>query len=365
MLKEKLTSLKSSIQQGRDQIRRTLGKLLFDQHKIDDGVVRNKLVLVRWDAKLGDAIVSSWFIREVKIHYPEMNICVITTPQMAPLFRQHFFADTVYEIPKRASYTQLAKLAKAIGPVDYLIHLSKTMKMKDIYFIRKMSIRFIVGMDDELDCVNIKLGEKSKGMHFADKFELITKQMGIKSPNKQYVVPCINDDEQKVNRWWPNDTLPIICFNPYGSGGARRLNPSNIISITNLILESSETSVCLLYPPDMESTIKDIVLQLSTPDRVLISPDSPSIGGMIAQIRRCTGLISVDTATIHIATGLGIPTVGLYNPDTQVGDDNFSEWHPNNSKSLVVFSEKTKNISVNSINHEKVIESLKQILKSE
>ncbi|MDA1381260.1 hypothetical protein PCI56_19205 [Plesiomonas shigelloides subsp. oncorhynchi] len=73
--------------------------------------------------------------------------------------------------------------------------------------------------------------------------------------------------------------------------------------------------------------------------------DNPTIGCMIAQIRHCSLLVSVDTATIHIASGLNKPTLAIYNPDME----NYQEWGQKIIKARVVFSNYKDNLSVNNI----------------
>ena len=83
---------------------------------------------------------------------------------------------------------------------------------------------------------------------------------------------------------------------------------------------------------------KDIILKIvnafNSPS-VFLYPYGLDIFDVFAQLRECSGLISVDTATIHIASGLKIPVLGLYNPDME----NFNDWGPNNENAITVFSE--------------------------
>nr|WP_237701935.1 glycosyltransferase family 9 protein [Aeromonas hydrophila] len=88
---------------------------------------------------------------------------------------------------------------------------------------------------------------------------------------------------------------------------------------------------------------------MSRPDRLLLSPDAPSLAGLFAQLRQCQGLISVDTATVHIAAGLHKPILGLYNPDIGGGNENFLEWHPNSPSATVLFSTNTREQDINSL----------------
>ena len=73
------------------------------------------------------------------------------------------------------------------------------------------------------------------------------------------------------------------------------------------------------------------------------------LAGLFAQLRQCQGLISVDTATVHIAAGLHKPILGLYNPDIGGGNENFLEWHPNSPSATVLFSTNTREQDINSL----------------
>ena len=138
----------NELQLARDVLRRRLGRWLFDRVRsrpADDG--SGKVVLLRWDAKLGDAIVSSWVAREIRRAQPEREVWVVTTHAMAPLFRDHLGADRVIEVPKRPAYGELKALAHSLGRVGYLVHLGKSLKMKDIYFLNQVDACHIAGME--------------------------------------------------------------------------------------------------------------------------------------------------------------------------------------------------------------------------
>lgn len=340
-------SLINDLQLQRDILRRKLGQLLFDRKRpVPLRERKGKIVLLRWDAKLGDAIVSSWVAREIKRASPEREVWIVTTAAMAPLFRDHFGMDRVIEVPKRPGYGQLKRLAHSLGEVECLVHFGKMLKMKDIYFISQVRADWVAGMDDALQAVNLKLGKASSGMHFSDKFALLLQRLGVTNPDQQYIVPTMSPPDALAS-WWPAE--PVICFNPYGSGSSRRLRPELISQMLEQILAAGSCAICLLYPPGMEEEVAGIRAGLSRPERLLLSPDAPSLAGLFAQLRRCQGLISVDTATVHIAAGLHKPILGLYNPDIGGGNENFLEWHPNSPSATVLFSTNTREQDINSL----------------
>ncbi|MGL5029912.1 MAG: glycosyltransferase family 9 protein [Aeromonas sp.] len=328
----------NQLQLARDILRRQLGRWLFDKVRVgtmDDGA--GKVVLVRWDAKLGDAIVSSWVAREIHKDQPDREVWVITTPAMAPLFRDHFGVDRVVEIRKRPGYRALKQLARDLGKIGYIVHFAKQLKMKDIFFLNKVDACHIVGIDDELACIDMKLGKKTSGRHFAEKFSEVLKLIGITSPDTHYIVPKNQQWESSLTRWWPINAT-VIAFNPYGNGKSRRLTTSSISAMLEIMLSHCTHQLCLLFPPGMEDEALALKAAASMPERVIISPDKPTIGGLFTQIRHCMGLVSVDTATVHIAAGLSLPILGLYNPGTGGGGENYREWHPNTPNAVTLFS---------------------------
>lgn len=336
------------LQHARDRIRRAVGIIMFDRARVVSQDDEGPIVMVRWDAKLGDAIVSSWVPREIRRAQPRREVWVVTTSEMALLFRDHFEVDRVIEVPKRPSYSELKRLANALGQVGYLIHLGKQLKMKDIYFLSQVDTSHVAGLDDGLACIDIKLGEASAGMHFADKFTLLLSRMGIVRPDTRYIVPEDRVWEGRVAEWWPAEQT-VIAFNPYGSGSSRRLLPDRIFPMLESMLAACPHQLCLLFPPGMEKEASSLKSRVSESARILLPPDSPSLGGLFTQLRHCQGLVSVDTATIHIAAGLALPILGLYNPDLGRCSENFNEWHPNRPDAVVLFSKNQMYQDINSL----------------
>ena len=133
----------------------------------------------------------------------------------------------------------------------------------------------------------------------------------------------------------------MIAINPFGAGRSRRLNIDSIRRLITLVLAAAPgCGVCLLYSPKERALAQQIQIEFSGCG-VFIYAQSKSIYDVIAQIRAADGLISVDTATVHIASALQRPLIGLYNP----GGENYSDWGPNNNKSITIFSSDSYNIN--------------------
>ncbi|MEH6649125.1 MAG: glycosyltransferase family 9 protein [Motiliproteus sp.] len=315
------------------------------------------ILIVRWDAKWGDAIVSSFFIPELKKQYPEAHITVLAPPFMSEYFTNYLEADRVLTLPKRPKYQQLKQVAAEIGHCDMAVHLSPRLRMKDLYFFNKLKTDSIAGMDDEVKAINLKLNKQSKGEHYADIYKNLLIQLGVEQPNCQYLVPRENRSQKNINNFLEGLSTPVVAINPYGSGSSRQFTPASIKLLINAInkLELNLT-LCILLTPDKKQDVKNICSQF---DNVIAYLETQSIYDSIEIIARANWVISVDTAIVHIATGLNKPTLALYNPDVE----NYNRWHPNNPKALSFNSEPETVPDINSISWPKLSNEIIKLFK--
>lgn len=347
----------SSLQLARDIWRRKLGVWLFDRQNSDVKLNSplKRVVLVRWDAKWGDSIVSSFVFREWRRAFPGICIDVITTPNMSALFKEHFGADHVYEIRKRPGYGELRSLAAHLGEMDLLVHLSKTLKMKDLFFMSRVKAKVIAGLDDDLGLINLKLGYETHGKHFSEKFKRLLERTGAAVEDGSYLVPNSKESQFKVDKFLEEIEKPFLVFNPYGSGQARQLNKDKINDVIRVVSDLSKgINIVVLVTPDKKEEVAAIVKGF---DNVFYYPDSQSIYDSIAIMRRAEWVISVDTATVHIANGLGKKLLSIYNPDKE----NFLEWGPLNGR-YSMFSNSSGNDGVNTLDFNEQIDMIEEFL---
>ncbi|BBQ50999.1 hypothetical protein WP2S18C03_00800 [Aeromonas veronii] len=347
-----MRSIKDWILMQKDNVRRYLGIALFDRRK-EFGVCMGSwpVLFIRWDAKLGDSIVSSWVARELKKCNPEREVWVVTSPSMKDFYKNEFLFDRVLTIKKRPSYRELKALCAEIGCVDYVVHFGKRLKMKDLFFLSRVKTNNIIGLDDKIKLINIKLGGESEKLHFVEKFKLALNKMGIVHPDSSYIVPknhsTISKIKQKLKLQWPEDKR-ILCFNPFGSSSSRKMSVDLSVSLINEILDKSDANVVLLCADDMKSEARKIIHMVSDVQRLYLYDEQSSLDTLVALMELSSGVISVDTATVHIASGLNKPLLAIYNNNP----GNYSEWHPNSSMASVIFSSETLAEDINRLSVE-------------
>lgn len=331
----------------RDFFRRKLGLFLFDRVSLEDKSISarkiNRILIIRWDAKLGDSIVSSFLSREIKKIDHNIQINILSSQALAHLYKSYWHASEVFISPKRPSYFHLAQLANKMGDIDLVIHLTKQMKMKDLFFIRKLNAKWVASLDDEPKLVNIKLGKLTKGCHFSEKYKRILDFMGSENVDKSYIIPLEESSRKRLSRFLIDNNIhgSIIAINPFGAGKRRRLNDNSIKRIVSIIKASQPTcSILIIAPPTLSNKLSDIIKI----DQVLTYP-STSLFDLFEQVNIADKLISVDTATVHIASGLNKPVFSIYNSDRE----NYFDWSPNNNDAVTVFSKAVEPADINNL----------------
>ncbi len=215
----------------RDRIRRNFGVMLFD-YQVEDAICPatdlKHVVFIRWDAKWGDAIISSLMISPLRNAYPEIKITIVSSPTLSDYFKNYLKVDKVIEVSSNPTYRQLNTLAQQLDSVDLLIHFNRHMKMKDLFLLYKVQAKQVAGLDDKIGRVNLKLGKLTQDLHFSQKFVYLLDCLGIKVDAAEYHVPISDEATIKAEKFLAtkvND--PLLVINSYGGDKSRRLNNAN------------------------------------------------------------------------------------------------------------------------------------------
>lgn len=328
------------LQLFRDQIRRKVGILLFDRQaaKPELKEIRNILV-IRWDAKLGDSYISSFFFREIK-KIPNTHVTVVTTPELEALYRNGFKVDSVLVVNKRPSYSELNKTANKIGSVDLVVHLTEHMKMKDLYFLSLIDAKNVASMDDEINCVNIKMTQQTQNLLFHDKYVHLLKSLSVPDIDDSYIIPYRKNVTKHSKEY-------DLVLNFFGSTEHKSVAIERA-SVTLITIAKSEPTlnIGLLSSP---YTVKKahLIANRVNLDNVSVIDNINTIDDAINIISNTKVVISVDTSIVHIASGLKKRTLAIY-PKM---DGAFNPWLPPATEQVSVLFSHYQGVNVNVNNY--------------
>jgi hypothetical protein len=145
------------------------------------------ILLLRWDAKLGDSIVSSFFFRESR----KLNarLTVLTVNELAEMHTNTFGVDDVIVTNPHPGLGELRRLVNQLSNVDAVVHLVGRLQPAEIVFMRLLRPASIYSLDDSLRCVNRKMGFAANTLNIVEQYKYILQDLGAKVIDTQYIVP--------------------------------------------------------------------------------------------------------------------------------------------------------------------------------
>lgn len=260
------------------------------------------IVVPRWDAKLGDALVSSFFFREAR--KLGARVTVLTVAELEELHRRDFAVDRVITVDAHPSFRRLVALARELGRVDALVHLVERMQPAELLFVRLLRPARVYSLDDRLRCVNRKLGAATAGLPVAERFARVLADLGAGSIDRRMIVPVPAQPE--------GDGVARLLFNPYASRADKSLGFAKAVALGRALADAwPGQPIGLLCSPATRDEAQRLVQAIERGAlRALVELDTPRrVAGAIARAR---AVVSVDTAIVHMAVGLQVPLVAIY-----------------------------------------------------
>lgn len=331
------------LQRWRDQWRRRFARWFWDRPNTAQGQFANRIVFIRWDAKLGDTIVLSWVFRELKRQRPDLEITVVCGKGFEDLFHRGYGITSVYLAAKRHGFAGLKEIAQKISRPRYVVHLSLMWRPRDIRFVRLLNPEHVVALDDELRMVDVKLGALTRERHFSEKLIPWLESIGVDTRNRSYWIPRLPQAAATIDQWWPEGR--VVGFCPFGASRKRHLTEQQILTVAETVLEKDKRYLLMVVQADKVDSLQLLFMSYPWGGRVLMRP-SEDLFELFEVIARCEVMVSVDTAVVHIAAGLGIPLLALY-ADKNEHTDNYLNWHPNGEPAVCLFSQFDSNAATN------------------
>ncbi len=344
----------------RDSLRRAVVRGLLDRQPVQTTNTVSQVVFVRWDGKLGDTIVLSWVYRELKRARPDLRLTVLTHAALAEMHREGFGLEDVIVCAKRPGFFEILRLARQVRHAHYVVHLTESFKPRDFLFIRCVAPAEVVGLDDSARCVNVKLGHRTAQRHFSEKLLPWLQSLGISAPDLTYMIPradAAQDDQASLR-----GQRPVTGFCPVGAGGNRRMSDRAVIALVQIMRRVSGHRVLLLVASDQTERMRRIIEILSDAE-VCLPDNARSLNDLFDNVRRCDCIVSVDTATVHIAAGLSKPQLALYNPDSSE-HQNYPNWHPNSGKAQTLFADRVDPQHIDAVDRHKFREAYERLVLS-
>lgn len=327
-----------TLRQSFKKCRLFLGRLYLDR-RLAPAVLplanpRPHIVLVRYDGKIGDYIVSSFVFRELKKQWPNATLTVLASPKNQSLLAQNPAIDHVHVVTQknRRSLRQLGQRLAQQQPIDVLIDPTEVLRNRDLVLIRACQAKVNAGYDKaHFGLFNLSVPKNTA--HMAEVYQQILQRLGCPHVDMRYELPDTSAAAAKVAAFLATlPSGPILAVNLHGDGRRRQFTPTQAQALISRLRQLyPQHVVVVLSQPSQKAAISDLCTQLADP-QVRCLADTNCIEDTIEIMRHSAGIISPDTAIVHIGAALACPMLVFYSDD----ELNYAKWHPNTAAAYQV-----------------------------
>lgn len=290
------------------------------------GNVRRILI---WNYEgIGDAIVSSGFINELKAHGFDVSVC--------SSLRNIKFCSEVLGIKRCYSFNEVSKINNDFDLI--LVVKDKFEEREGVQILklyRKTHAKYIIGFDDPLKLNDLTL-DCMHDKHVTKKFAQVLEYLGIKEYDLSYKIDVLKNYEDEVLKFISQfKDKKIVCLNAFAGDERRSFSIEQVEKITKYISYYEDTVVILIG--SQEQMKKLSVIKQSN---IFLTPVSLGrISHAVALIRFADLVITPDTSVVHMANAYNKKMISVYNNRKEDGDVDINVvWGPNYTNCVQLFT---------------------------
>ena len=284
-----------------------------------------KILIIRMSS-IGDIILTSPVIRQVREQFPYAQIDYLVRREFAELVKYNSHLSNVIELKDRRDSAEAAQLKQQIQAEGYdvIVDLHRNIRSRrlcqfaghpPIFAVKKNQlIRFLY--------VNFKINryKKSSGgiRSVTEKYLRAAAPLGISFDDQQLDLSLSSRDMAFAENMWVD--LKREHFGAVMAPGARHFTkrwPADYYArLICLIFEKTGKKTLLLGGPDEIDTIAEIQKSAGT-DTIKSLAGDISLAETLAVIKKSPFFISNDSGLMHAAAAAGIPQIAIFGSTTQ------------------------------------------------
>jgi lipopolysaccharide heptosyltransferase II len=288
------------------------------------GEVRKILVVEYWN--LGDMVMQSPFLINLRVQYPQAHITLLTSPKVVPLIANQGLVDDIVEV--RVPWAQHYSRLRKYNPFSPLwLELHRTLRHLraehfDLAFSARADLRdnFILWFSNARRRVAYSFGGGGffltdrvtpdiRNPHFSNRWLRLLEHLGKPIHDRQPRLHISDEARQSASKLLQEHGVRSGDFLVGVHPGARSVNrqwgADNFTEVAERLLEKHPIKVIWFQEPGQEAT---------SPPGNRVLPLSLKLNEFMAVLAECGAFICNDSGPMHIATALGVPVVAVFGP---------------------------------------------------
>lgn len=308
-----------------------------------------RVALLSYGSKVGDSVIMSFFVRELKKYYPNIYLAVGIQKNYKEIFDNNPYIDQTFVLPN--SFLSIVLWLRK-NKFDVILDIPFSNR-KNLLAYYCAGPKKLITVQYTSPCRHFTYLQPVKDKHFSDIFVQALHLFGIKHPDLSYDLFLTHANKKCTDLFLVEKHLKekhFVLFNPQASTLSRSLQGSKVCDIIKGLIRHNIPMVLLCHQLEYANTLPPNIPVFST----------TSVMQTAALVAAASYILSVDTGIVHIADAYKKPMTILYSDVCVPGEAPRSEgyltvWQPLHSP----FHRLRTTWQVNDIPTEDIIQSVK------
>ncbi len=269
---------------------------------------------------LGDVVQTLPLLPVLKSRFPGARISWVVNRELADLVNGHPCVDEVLLFDRRGGWREWSRLLSELASrrFDLTFDLQGLLRTGVMTLATRAPIR--VGLQTAREgaslTTNCVIPDTSKSIPAHARLWRVAEVLGHGDAEKQTQIVVSN-----VDRDWAANALaglprPIIAVHPGARWETKRWPVEKFASLMERGLRAWRGSAIILgsrsEQPDADRLQQELSVLLSDSSPILNLAGHTTLKQLTALLQRVDTVVSNDSGPMHLAAGLGIPTLGLF-----------------------------------------------------
>lgn len=288
-----------------------------------------KNIIVRMPNWLGDLIMATPVIADLRAHFPEATITAMCQSSLAPVLKHDPNLNEVYGYKRPSGWIHHPEHWAIIeklryGKYDLGVLLTNSFSSAWWFWLGRVKKRigFAGNVRSLLLSKAVAFPPETETQHLVLTYKALLKPLGIPLSNtspRLYITPEERDEANALLKRFGVivGKHTIVGINPGAAyGTAKCWLPDRFHAVTQKLIEDPNVRVIYFGDPAGASVVNEICKDL--PEQVINLAGKTSLRELMALVNTCSVFLTNDSGPMHMASALGIPLVALFGSTSDV-----------------------------------------------
>jgi heptosyltransferase-2 len=269
-----------------------------------------KRILVRAPQWLGDAVVSTVFLKRLKVKNPDASIAVACVASLAPLFATHPDVNEVVALPypNGTVFEAAQRIVEQHFDAVYILPRSFRAALES----RLAKIPERIGYTGDARRLLLTTARRyDNRLLYAHRYLKLIGEESLPLRDVRPYFPSEKPSAEKIGSLANSPAQPVLGIAPISVAPSRTWSAQRFAETASSFLKKNGGTAVLFGSPSERDRVERIASQITGGDVINTAGklSLPELGWAIAQ---CTAFIGNDSGLMHVAACFEIPSVILF-----------------------------------------------------